>query len=382
MGKITYTTKLEFQDEKGNENLLKTLEAQRFVYNECSKVKFGIPKNSIVLLHSAFYHKFRKKNQDIPAGFVISAQQECLSAYRSIKSNKHKITKPVEKKHLSMRLDKNTFSFKNGIFSLASLGKRIKCKPYLYPKLETLFQKYRFCDPLLFEKNGKVWIAITFEVPELLPSNNLACGIDLGVRRAATTSEGKLYIDKKFNAEKRRLRFLKRQLQSKGTKSARRHARILRRKERNKNKNQSHLLANALLRDTKADTLALENLDVVSLKKKKNEFHNRNGISQVPMAELREILTYKAHLLNKQVITVSPYNTSQIDSRTGKADGVRTGCRYYGKDGVVLDADINAAVNIARRSKRPISYGNILDGQGVVTHPIVCKSSKALALAV
>lgn len=47
---------------------------------------------------------------------------------------------------------------------------------------------------------------------------------------------------------------------------------------------------------------------------------------------------------------------------------------YYGKDGVVLDADQNAAVNIAKRSKLPASYLTVLDGQASVSRPIVCQS--------
>jgi len=41
---------------------------------------------------------------------------------------------------------------------------------------------------------------------------------------------------------------------------------------------------------------------------------------------------------------------------------------------LVYDADINAAINIARRSKHPISQGSLLDGQGIVNFPIACKS--------
>jgi IS605 OrfB family transposase len=374
MGKLTYNTMLVFQSDSDKNKIVGMLEKQRFAWNECSKVKFNIPTNSIVLLHGQFYTKFRQSQPEIPSQVVISAEQSVLSAYRSIKSNKQKLDKPPEKKKLSIRLDKRTYSYKNGVFSIISLEKRVKCSPYIYPKLQELISKYRFCDPLLFEKNGEIWICLTFDIPEILSQKKLALGIDLGCRVNAATSEGNLYIDKKFNGEKRKLRFNKRKLQSKSktSKSARRKLKKLKRKERNINQNFSHHLANKIISDTKADTIVLENLK--SIKVKKHKYQNKNRISQVPMFELRRILTYKALLNEKTVIEVCPSYTSQVDSQNGKKDGIRKGRRYYSKSGKIYDADVNAAINIGLRSKLPISCvdeSRITYGQAVVNQPIV-----------
>lgn len=65
--------------------------------------------------------------------------------------------------------------------------------------------------------------------------------------------------------------------------------------------------------------------------------------------------------------------TSQTDCLTDKLEGERKGRRFYAKSGLVYDADLNASRNIANRSKLPVSYGNILDGQGIVSCPNVCK---------
>ncbi|MCY4520588.1 MAG: zinc ribbon domain-containing protein, partial [Caldilineaceae bacterium] len=46
---------------------------------------------------------------------------------------------------------------------------------------------------------------------------------------------------------------------------------------------------------------------------------------------------------------VNPAYTSQIDSRTGLLQGRRRWDRFYCLDGVVLDADANAACNILAR---------------------------------
>ena len=46
---------------------------------------------------------------------------------------------------------------------------------------------------------------------------------------------------------------------------------------------------------------------------------------------------------------VNPAYTSQIDSRTGLLQGQRKGDRFHCLDGVVLEADANAACNILAR---------------------------------
>lgn len=377
MSKLTYNTRLIFDNDSEKEKAIKMLEAQCFAWNECSKVKFeSVPKNSIVDLHKAFYQDFRKNQPKIPSQVVIAAEQSVLSAFRSIKSSKHKIKNAPEKKKFSIRLDKRMYSFKikdgNHIFSIISLEKRVKCSPYIYPKLQELISKYRFYDPLLFEKNGEIWICLTFDIPDILSQKKLALGIDLGCRVNAATSEGNLYIDKKFNGKKRKLRYLKRRLQSKSktSKSAKRHLKKLKGKEANINKNFSHHLANKLIKDTKADVLVLENLK--SIKVKKNKFQNKNRISQVPLYQLKQILTYKALLNEKTVIEVCPSYTSQIDHQTGKKDGIRKGRRYYSKSGIIYDSDINGAVNIGLRSKLPVSQTERLTyGQATVNSPIV-----------
>ena len=371
MSKLTYNTRLVFQSDSDKDKIVGMLYKQRFAWNECSKVKFNIPTNSIVLLHGQFYTKFRQSRPEIPSQVVISAEQSVLSAYRSIKSNKQKLDKPPEKRKLSIRLDKRTYSYKNGVFSIISLEKRVKCSPYIYPKLQELISKYRFCDPLLFEKNGEIWICLTFDIPKVLSQNKLAVGVDVGICNLAATSEGNLYQDKQFNGRKRKLRFNKRKLQSKSkiSKSARRKLKKLKHKERKINQNFSHHLANKIISDTKADTIVLENLK--SIKVKKHKYQNKNRISQVPMFELRRILTYKALLNNKQVITVSPAYTSQIDHRTGKLDGKRMGGRYIGKDNQILHADVNAACNIGLQSKLPCSINDYYAWQAKVNSPIV-----------
>jgi IS605 OrfB family transposase len=365
---LTYNTTLI-----GNtEELKKLLEFHRFVFNYASKQQLPEQKNSLVVLHSKVYHNVRKSNPEIPSQVVIKAEQEVLSSYRSAKSNKHK-KKLIEKKNLSMRLDKRLYSIPDKFsIRITTTGKRQTFKFVVYPRLKELMEKYQYKDPLIYEDSGKICIAFSFENKVDKVKQRLALGVDLGIRRSAAMSDGRVIIDRKFNGDKRRLRHIKDELKSKGTKASRRKLRYsLRRKERNKNKNQTHLISNIVL-NTNADTICLENLK--SIKRKKNKYQNKHSIGQVPLYELRRVITYKAENAGKSVVLVSPQYTSQIDSMTGLLEGDRRGCRFFAKSGLVYDADLNAAMNIAKRSKLPVSYGNILDGQASVNTPNEYKS--------
>ena len=355
-------------------SLMDLMKEYRIVVNKASEVQFKNRFKSITEIHNAFYYPARGEHKDFPSQMVIKAEQESLSTYRTIKSNKHKLTKPFEKRNLSVRLDKRLFSKtsnKNEIKITTKEGRKT-FSIMLYPKLQKLMDEHDYVDPLLFVRNEELFISLTFEnKTEEIKQKPLCLGVDLGIRRVAACSDGRLIIDKKFNAEKRKLRYLKRCLQSKGTKSSNKHLKKIRHKERNKNKNQTHLVANEILR-TNASIIALENLKGIKAKKHKKQ--NKNAISQVPIFELRRVLTYKAENMGKHVCLVSPAYTSQIDNISGIKEGLRKGCRFYAKSGLIYDADINAAINIARRSKHPISNGNFLDGQGEVKRPTACKS--------
>ena len=358
------------------DSLKSILDMHSIVFNYASPLQFTEKKNSLMVLHSKVYGNIRKLYPDIPSQVVIKAEQECLASYKSTKSNKHKLKSPIVKKNLSMRLDKRLYSKdKNDKYSIkiTTTNGRQSFKFVVYPRLKELMDKCQYCDPLIYENNGKLFISFCFEnKPKEQQKQKLALGVDIGIRRSVALSDGRIVIDRKFNGNKRKLRHLKDCLKSKGTKSARKHLNKLRHKEHNQNKNQTHLISNEVLK-TDADTIVLENLK--GIKKKKNKYQNKRNISQVPMFELRRIITYKAENMGKTITLVRPSYTSQTDSVTGKIEGGRRGCRFYSKNGLIYDADINASINIAKLSKLPVSQThNLTYGQVKVNSPIVCKS--------
>lgn len=384
---LTYNVKLSFPDQEEKLRMIKTLESQRFAFNEASKIRFRVMKsNSLIELHKFFYKNFREKNQEIPADIVISAQRDCLSKYKAVKSNKRKITQPILKKGFSTHLNKNLCKFtkldKSEIRLTAISGKRVAAQLELYNKVKELIKTQEMKSPSIYIRDGEIYLGLVFDVkPTVSNDKELGIGIDLGIKRIAATSEGKIYQDKEHLKRKRAVRFLKRQLNSisrtKKSKSAKRKLKKIRRKEVNQTKNFVHHLSKKILTDTKANVIVIEDLSQIKAKKGKKKYQNMNKISQVPFFQIKQFLTYKAPLYGKRVEVIDPSYTSQIDWRTGQKDGVRKGCRYYGKDGIVLDAELNASNNIAMRSKLPVSSLALcqgLDGQAVVTRLIVGNS--------
>lgn len=373
MSILTYNIKLNFEKPEDKDSLIDLLLEHQKVWNYMSEYVFKSKKVDKKLIHDKNYHKCRKLFPNCPSQVIIRAKDSVYATYKTIQSNHQKIEESAKQENLSIRLDKRIYTFlDNDRIKLTTTGKRIICSYVPYDKFKDMFSKYSVCDPLLFMKNNEVWLSVSFEVNCPTVIENSCVGVDLGIKRLATTSEGLSIIDKKFLKEKRQLRHLKSILRSKSkttfSRSAQRKLKKLRRKECNKNKNQSHLIANQIL-NTKSNVIVMEDLRGIKSKSKGRKFNNKQ--SQVPYFELRRILTYKAPLLGKIVVTVDPAYTSKNDYR-GIERGIRQGCRYYANDGLVLDADWNASINIAKRYamrkkvkgvELPVSFNLPIDGK-------------------
>lgn len=343
----------------------------RNAYNDCSEYMFN--NNTPLALktvHDNVYDWLRKTHPSLPAQAVIKVYKDVLSAFRSIKGNRHRIKHAPQKRHLAMRLDKRLYTRmqQDGIVMCAGTeGKRELIPFVLYDKATEMLLNYPTHDPLIYERDGRLFLSVPFEVQEKPVLSDDCIGVDLGLRRLFVTTDGVAFRDEKYLDSRRKLRHNKKGLQSCGTKSARHKLRKLKNREHNLSNDLCHRAANALLSSTTASVIVLEDLEGIKRKtsKTKNGFkrktHNRR-MGQAPIRGFRDILTHKAQRVGKRVETVSPTYTSQTDCRTGKRDGERKRCRYVCSDGVVLDADWNASCNIAHRSGHPVSNCLPVDG--------------------
>jgi len=368
----TYNVKLNFENQEDKNRLLETFKIHQDIWNHLSEYVFSTQlKLSGKLLHEKTYHKCRKLFPESPSQIIIRAREDIVSTFKTIKSNKQKITKAPVKKNYSIRLDKRLYTIKGNSIKITTNGKKAMCTFSPYPKFTEMASKYPICDPLIFVRNNEVWLAVTFNNPVMPLMDNHCIGVDLGIKRTAITSEGIIIIDKEYLKQRRKARYLKRCLNSSKKKaihnnkkgnSSRKHLKKVRRHEQNLSKNYIHHVANKVL-ETDANTIVVEDLSKIKSKNRGKKFNNRQ--SQVPYFMFRQILTYKAQALGKRVETVNPAYTSKDDYREIER-GVRKGCRYYTSDNKVFDADLNASINIANRYankvKLPVSFVIPLDG--------------------
>lgn len=342
-------------------------------YNDCATflAENKVPL-SMKVVHSKVYDWLRGKYPELPSQGVIRLYKDVIPAFKSIRSNKHSNADIPQKHGLSLRLDKRLYTRidTDGIVITSEVArKRVKIPFVLYPKVKELLVTSEPCDPTIFIRDGRMFLSIPFQMPTIATSGDDAVGVDLGIKRLFVTSEGKAFKDKTYLRERRKVRHNKRKLQekSKNSRSARRHLAKVSKRERNLSRDMLHRATNALLDSTSASVLVVEDLSKIKTKTAKTDEgfkrkrHN-NMFSQVPVRAFRDMLAYKAQMHGKRVETVSPTYTSQMDCRTGNRDGLRKGCRYVCADGLVFDADWNAAVNIATRANHPFPNALPLDG--------------------
>ena len=372
---LTYKTKLVFESKEVETFWVKRMCLVRDCYNFASKVAF---EENLTLgikpFHHRLYHEEREKFSSLPAQMCIKVNQLILANYRTARENKVKLENPLEMKRPSIGLDKRLYSrMTRESFCLSSgdRNKRTEVKFVRYPKFDEMAAKFKMCDPVLQydEKNRDFYACIPFLAIDTTPLPDTYIGVDLGMKRIATLSDGTAITDKEYLARRRRIRHNKRtwQRHKKHSHSARRKLKAIRRREMNDSKNFCHKLANKILAHS-GSIVVMEDLSKIkratsTTKEGFKRTRHNNRMSQVPFFQLKQILTYKAPLLGKRVETVSPQYTSQEDCRTQSKEGcVRKGCRFYTADGMVFDADWNASINICNR-KHPTPFRLPLDGR-------------------
>jgi putative transposase len=221
---------------------------------------------------------------------------------------------------------------------------------------------------LQLKREGRRWyvIAVTETEPLPLASTGRAVGVDLGVARFLTTSDGEMVANPRFlDAAQERIAELQRRKQrarpGSGNRTRLRRALAKEwRKVRNQRRDFHHKTARALV-DT-CDTLALEALRVDGMTASASGTVEQPGTNVAAKAGLNRsildagwgqftsILVAKAESAGRRVVLVHPAFTS-IDCHVCGASCGRPRqeivvCPTHGE----LDADLNGARNIAARA--------------------------------
>jgi len=219
---------------------------------------------------------------------------------------------------------------------------------------------------------------ISLPEPIVTPSEQVT-GVDFGETRPAVTSNNQFFGTRRWKGIERRYFRLKRQLQSKGTRSAKRKLKRLGQTVTRFRSACDHVVSRQVV-DSVAhgSMIVVENLTEIRTagkrrgKEQRRQFHQWT-LSVLPnRARLRTLLTCKAEAKGCRVVGIDPRHTSQTCSKCGyqhrsnRKSQSEFRCRECGYQ---LNADLNGARNIAR--KHLVSSGtSATDGRPVNT-PIV-----------
>jgi putative transposase len=241
--------------------------------------------------------------------------------------------------------------------AITTMSGRIKGIPFVCSpqQLKTLVH-YRKGEADLLCKDGVWYLYATCEVPETEQYEPGAfIGVDLGIVNIATTSTGYQAVGRELNRYRKRQLAFRKKLQKKGTKSAKRLLKKIRRKESRRAKDLNHCISKTIVTEAERTGcgISLEELkgirDRVRLRKPQ-----RVALHSWAFAQLGDFIVYKARRAGVPLVFVDPAYSSQecaacghIDrlNRIDQASFICRGC------GVVAHADRNSSHVLARRGQ-------------------------------
>jgi len=209
------------------------------------------------------------------------------------------------------------------------------------------------------EQAGHWYVSVLVEQEHVVPENTgPVVGVDLGLKRLATLSDG--HVEENPRHLKRRLKKIKRLQRAvsrkvKGSQNRKKAARRLGTQYRNvanQRANTVHQFTSRLAK-TKS-VVVIEDLNVAGMLK---NHHLAQAISDVGWGAFRRQLTYKAAWYGCRVIVADRWEpSSKTCSGCGWVDGDLTladrtfRCENPARPdcGLVLDRDLNAAINLAK----------------------------------
>jgi putative transposase len=357
---VQRTFRLKLQPTPDQERiLLETTRQHTECYNAVARYGWETNNKNGVELHKATYYDLRGQFPDLPAQLVIAARMRATESLASAFTLRKKTDKkrnvscptstlsPIRYDVRSYRYDKTT-----QCVNLSTVEGR-QCIPVLmYDHAQKrIDQAIGFDSADLIVKEGFffIYLVITLPVPEAKSTNVI--GVDFGETRPAVTSDNKFYGARRWKGNERRYFRRKRRLQSKGTKSAKRHLKQLSKRVARFRTDCDHVVSRRIVDSVEVGTtIVVENLTEIRTNGKRNGAIQRRQFHQWSFKRLRELLTYKAEAKGCQVVGVDPRHTSQTCSKCGcqhksnRKSQSRFKCRSCGYQ---LNADLNGSRNIA-----------------------------------
>lgn len=352
--------------------LFATMERYNAACNAISPVAFSERQFSNIGLQNRLYRHVRET-------FGLSAQMAQLAirkvagSYRSTKEaikEQNKVLavlgKPLKslteisfREHGAICYDARVLSLGRNRVSIWTLRGRIKLRysrPKYFPAVATVKQTD------LVYRDGAFLLYATVESPEVEPGEPFEyIGVDLGVVKIATTSDGASFSSDATEKVRQRYGRLKGVLQKTGTKSAKRRLRRLSDREHRFKTDTNHVISKQIVcaaQGTKRG-IALEDLKGILLRTTVTK-GQRERQHKWAFHQLRSFIEYKARRVGVRVQVIDGAYTSQQCSACGfvhpgnRPNQAAFRCLTCGH---TENADLNAAKNIAARAavNRPIA---------------------------
>lgn len=339
--------------------LLRTLETFNAACNQIATVAYEHRIANKLRLQSLVYYNIRARF-GLSSQMVIRAIAKVSEAYK-----RDRKVKPTFRLHGAMTYDQRICSFPTpDRVSLLTLDGRVVVPFRFGVYAEGMLQRTRGqCDLLYRKRSDTFFLAITVEAPEPTPdAASDYLGVDVGVMTLAATSDGEFLNHstgpKHAHINQVRARFsrLRRKLQKKGTKSAKRLIRKRGSREKRFSRDINHCLSKAIVQTAKGTLrgIALEDLQGIRERAGKTvRKRQRRVLHSWAFFQLRAFIAYKAALAGVLVVYVNPAYTSQKCSHCGHCEKAnrRSQARFLCRScGFSAHADLNAAVNISRRA--------------------------------
>jgi len=354
--------------KKQYQMLLDTMHRFNEACNSIAEVAFEMHKANKIEIHKAVYYDIRERF-GLSSQLTVRAISKVAEAYKRDKS-----IKPEFQLDGAIVYDPRILTWKGlETVSLTTLEGRQLVPVRIGEYQKARMDRVRGQADLILVK-GIFYLCVVVKVPEETPYDPKGVlGVDLGIKYLAVDSDGEVHSGEQINQTRDRLDSLKSRLQSKGTKSAKRHLKKLSGRMARFSKDVNHRISKQIVSKAK-DTLrsiALEDLKGIRQRATVRNAQHRS-LHTWNFGLLRMFADYKAKIAGVPVVFVDPRNTSRTCPYCGNISKANrptrdefrcTQCGFAGP------ADHIAATNIAFRAavRQPIvSVHSILQGQATL----------------
>lgn len=336
--------------KKQHKALLQTLEAANAACDYVSEVAWQAQTFGQFTLHKLCYAAVRAQF-NLGADVAVRVFSKVSDSYKLDKQTKRTFNPrgafPFNDRLVSYKLDKR-------VVSIWTMDGREKMPFIISEHAANLLRGLRGECDLVYRK-GEFYLLQCCDIDEPTPKEvDDFLGVDLGIANIAVDSDGDVHQGKAVKSVRYRHRQLRRKLQTKGTKSAKRRLKKLSGKEQRFAANTNHVISKILVAKAK-DTdrgIALEELGGIH-ERVTTKRSQRATLRSWSFDQLRRFIEYKAKQAGVVVTAVDPRNTSRLCpccghiSKANRKSQSKFLCVSCGFSGL---ADHIAAGNIASRA--------------------------------